>query len=429
VAGNHADGGGARHGGGGLVITTSACCAVVEDIRIVDTTIRDNSTDADGGGLHTYGFELVHVERSLFVGNSANRGGGALIRSPSDFLNSTLSGNTAVLGGAIGLRDPLVCYAGTYCAQTSVRLRFSTLAENLADFEAFWSENPLGANALQMVGTILANDRNCMKTSHQPVDSLGSNIDTGTTCELAGPGDLSSTDPDLRSLEDNGGWTETHALDSGSPAIDAARPFACPRSDQRYAFRPAGDGCDIGAYEAGARFFALPFRLSNLGELLLALSSEGATALSKSGFTLGAKGPAEIAQDGLSFTEPIGDGWLGRNQSHFGGLGALLIGGANGSVELAAWDVQIRRPARFAHASLGNTQLPFLELSDTTLVFEGWTASGKAHALLSAEAAKALNKALGTKAFTQGLDLGVLRFEVDLEPPQGPPTPGDNPNG
>jgi hypothetical protein len=58
-------------------------------------------------------------------------------------------------------------------------------------------------------------------------------------------------------LQDNGGSTWTHALLTGSPAIDAGNNAACPLTDQRDGVRPVdGDGdndpvCDMGAYELG----------------------------------------------------------------------------------------------------------------------------------------------------------------------------------
>ena len=64
--------------------------------------------------------------------------------------------------------------------------------------------------------------------------------------------------PLLSVLDYNGGSTKTHALLSGSPAIDAGSNDYCPPIDQRGAFRPFdgnGDGnrvCDIGAYEYGS---------------------------------------------------------------------------------------------------------------------------------------------------------------------------------
>ena len=65
---------------------------------------------------------------------------------------------------------------------------------------------------------------------------------------LNGPGDQINTDPMLGPLQDNGGPTFTHALLTGSPAIDAGDPnftpppftisaarvlFACEWSDRR----------------------------------------------------------------------------------------------------------------------------------------------------------------------------------------------------
>ena len=50
-------------------------------------------------------------------------------------------------------------------------------------------------------------------------------------------------------LVDNGGPTLTHALQAGSPAIDAADDAVCPATDQRGVDRPQGAACDVGAYE------------------------------------------------------------------------------------------------------------------------------------------------------------------------------------
>jgi hypothetical protein len=47
---------------------------------------------------------------------------------------------------------------------------------------------------------------------------------------LNGPGDQINTDPMIGSLQDNGGPTFTHALLSGSSAIDAGGPHFAPPS-------------------------------------------------------------------------------------------------------------------------------------------------------------------------------------------------------
>src|SRR5439155_9788402 len=62
--------------------------------------------------------------------------------------------------------------------------------------------------------------------------------------------DRTHTDPKLEALAHNGGPTETRALASDSPAINAAGRLGCPKRDQRGVKRPKGPACDIGAYEA-----------------------------------------------------------------------------------------------------------------------------------------------------------------------------------
>jgi hypothetical protein len=62
-----------------------------------------------------------------------------------------------------------------------------------------------------------------------------------------------NVDPKLGPLEDNGGATETRALEAGSGAIDhvPASGSGCTATDQRGLPRPQGAACDSGAYEAG----------------------------------------------------------------------------------------------------------------------------------------------------------------------------------
>src|SRR5262249_55622792 len=57
--------------------------------------------------------------------------------------------------------------------------------------------------------------------------------------------------PLLAALANNGGSTQTQALLTGSPAIDAIPVASCAvNADQRGVARPQGNGCDIGAFEA-----------------------------------------------------------------------------------------------------------------------------------------------------------------------------------
>jgi Ca2+-binding RTX toxin-like protein len=78
----------------------------------------------------------------------------------------------------------------------------------------------------------------------------GSNIIRNYT-DCTGAALADDVDPLLKPLAFNGGPTETHAIPTNSPAKDrlAAGPDCTGDFDQRGVPRPAGAGCDAGAYE------------------------------------------------------------------------------------------------------------------------------------------------------------------------------------
>jgi hypothetical protein len=84
------------------------------------------------------------------------------------------------------------------------------------------------------------------------INSLGHNLESGSTCGFTATDDITNINPLLGLLQDNGGPTLTLALLAGSPAIDKGDNNFCPATDQRGYSRPYGIACDIGAYEFGA---------------------------------------------------------------------------------------------------------------------------------------------------------------------------------
>jgi CSLREA domain-containing protein len=208
-------------------------------LELTDVNLSRNHTDGFGGGLFNLGNAVlrnVTIDR-----NSASVGAGAANYGPAAALtltNTTVSSNRAGFEGGA-----LFTYRGTVTL-TNVTHHHNRVrrGDGLANY----------GGTITLANSIL-NRTSC--GGPDGVDSLGHNIDSGTTCDLQGPGDLSHITPKLAPLRNNGGPTKTHALLTGSPAIDAGDAGRCPSTDQRGAHRPAdGDHngsaiCDIGAYE------------------------------------------------------------------------------------------------------------------------------------------------------------------------------------
>ena len=240
-------------------------------------------TATDGGGISNDGGTVV-IERSLVSGNHAtgevgNAGGiqnygtakheaGYFAAGKKAILaieDSTVAGNEAAEGGGIfswsedGVKD-----------ENGVSIINSTIAFNKTteacpeDCAASKGAGLLATDGtLDVVGSIVAYNNgtvdgeytlsNC-SVENATIDSLGYNLENGTECGFKSTGDLQNTQPDFSSgetLQNNGGNTDTFALEPTSPAVDAiptSAPF-CDGTDQRGIARPQGAGCDIGAVE------------------------------------------------------------------------------------------------------------------------------------------------------------------------------------
>jgi hypothetical protein len=249
LTGNYAGfGGDAFYKGAGGHGSDGAGFEANGDVAVwVDSTTIDDNYSGDGGrgaggmkgggggdaGAIDFEAQTLHVENSTFSrnhtgaaaqGNTDDGDGGAISvqAGASCFIDhSTIAGNSAQHGTGGGLAT----HGTTVISNTIV-------AGNKAE----------GAGP-DILGTVQSGDYNV-------IQDLEDATITGAVTH-----DISNTDPNLGPLADNGGPTRTHALLSGSPAIDAGTCADVSgvnslRVDQRGVSRPEGKTCDIGAYEA-----------------------------------------------------------------------------------------------------------------------------------------------------------------------------------
>ncbi|MEM7113573.1 MAG: choice-of-anchor Q domain-containing protein [Chloroflexota bacterium] len=206
-----------------------------KDLTVVDSTFADNQAATWGGAILNGNTGTATISGSTLVDNEARLGGAIFNNKTLIVSNSTLVDNVASKHGG-GLYN---------AANDSLDISFSTIANN-SGLGLYDNGGTIALNA-----SILANNSagDCV---HKNSLSGGHNLiqDADSACGLSdgSDGNLIGVDPQLRTLADNGGPTETSALETGSPAIDAAGAD-CPAADQRGTARPQGAACDIGAVE------------------------------------------------------------------------------------------------------------------------------------------------------------------------------------
>ena len=211
--------------GGGLYISGGG-----NEVEITASTISNNSTtSAKGGGICIVSGAYATINNSTIYGNTAeNYGGGGIfiddantdvtINFCSIVANSVISGSTTLHGGGIS------AYGGTLTIQNTL------LGNNTAD---------QGDDFYKNSGTINDNGYNIVESS-VGYTWVGTGDITGSQLNLFGTGKSTQT------LADNGGPTQTLAIESGSVAISAGSGNAII-TDQRGNLRH--DTPTNGAYE------------------------------------------------------------------------------------------------------------------------------------------------------------------------------------
>jgi hypothetical protein len=251
-----------------------------QSVNIIGLTLSGSNSTGDGGAIINNG--ALTIVNSTLTSNSSAADGGAISTTATStnltLINTTISGNTAAGSGG-----GLITLGGT------VSVINSTFTNNTADSD----NNSLGdgggmrahAGTVTLKNTIVAGNFNEDGAS-DAADDISGTVDAASSFNLIGTGaggltngvnnnQVGVASPGLGPLASNGGPTQTHALLSTSPAIEAGSNANLPTDtfdldgdantaetlpvDQRgTAFPRVADSADvntvqtvdIGAYEA-----------------------------------------------------------------------------------------------------------------------------------------------------------------------------------
>ena len=219
------------------------------DSEIKYSTISDNSVVGPGGGLRFFGQTdgTLWMTNVTISGNTATEDGGGIYMDPGSAGGLALN-NVTVAGNIADLLGTDIYDGGGVHNQTSGSLYFAnTILASNEDYSIVSAST----SAPDCAGSVSSGGYNLIGAENATLctitDSTTGNIMGTYTLPLA---------PGLGLLVDNGGTTPTHALFTGSPAIDAGAPGVCSdpsggpiTDDQRGVSRPQGLKCDMGSFE------------------------------------------------------------------------------------------------------------------------------------------------------------------------------------
>ncbi|MEM0896446.1 MAG: choice-of-anchor Q domain-containing protein, partial [Verrucomicrobiota bacterium] len=202
-------------------------------VSISNTTISDN-TGIQGGGILNTNNGTVTIFNSTISGNSATGGfgGGGIYNENNGVVsvfNSTISGNSTLISAINGGGGILTATGGgltvAHCTITGNSTNVSgggihRLAGPATIHNCIIAGNTASSSGPDVSGTFTSNGSNFIGDPGGAT-GFGSDLTFGTT---------STTIADLLdvTLADNGGPTLTHALISGSPAIDTGNNADIP---------------------------------------------------------------------------------------------------------------------------------------------------------------------------------------------------------
>ncbi len=254
---------------------------------LYNCTFSGNRSDANGGGMHNFASSPT-ISNCTFIGNNAISLSGGMDNygSSPTLYGCTFIGNTASSAGGVFNREnscPTLynCTFHFNSAGSGGAMRNSdssnpilyncTFSDNIANKHGSGIYNDASSPSLTNCifwdeGDEIYNVTVSWVDPSTPIVNYcivrSDDVGIGTISS-----DITSADPFLEPLADNGGPTWTCALGEGSPAIDGGITITEVSTDQRGAPRPQGASFDIGAYESGVGFYEITATWSNGGSI------------------------------------------------------------------------------------------------------------------------------------------------------------------
>jgi hypothetical protein len=194
------------------------------NVTLTGCTLDHDGASYGGGFFNGISGTATLTNCTLSNDSASSLGGGMENEGTATLTNCTLSNDSALNGG--GIFNDII----------------STL--NLTNTIVACNSAPNGPD-IDNAGTVSTADHNLIG------DGSGSGISNGVNGNLVGGNGNPVIDPKLKDLANNGGPTQTMALEPGSLAIGHADNAAAPPTDQRGHFRrdQFGETTDIGAFE------------------------------------------------------------------------------------------------------------------------------------------------------------------------------------
>jgi CSLREA domain-containing protein len=224
--------------GGGIFVHSGS-------LILQNSTVSGN-TGTMGAGIAASGSGIAALNGVTVSGNTASTGrltrGGGIAADGSGGLilqNSTVSGNTAV--DEVGAASQ----GGGVYSSGQLAIIASTIASNSADEGGGLYAVPPQSGTFSMSSSLISHGAGGACGGSADSLTATANVISDATCQFKDPSNLQSVNPQIGTLADNGGPTNTHALQPTSPAI--GRAASCLALDQRGFTRVAP--CDSGAYE------------------------------------------------------------------------------------------------------------------------------------------------------------------------------------